>query len=81
MEYPGGIVGIRNHIMPRQIISELVLLGYSDPGASIISPVNKFWHNSAVEVPAEDAKKARAILAEAGYQWNGQDKLMYPRRS
>ena len=39
-----------NHIMPRQIISELVLLGYSDPGASIISPVNKFWHNSAVEV-------------------------------
>ena len=70
-----------NHVMPRKLISELVLLGYGDPGASIISPVNQFWHNPAVKVAAEDVKKARNILVEAGYQWNGEGKLLYPRGS
>lgn len=68
-------------VLPRQMISELVLLGYADPGASIISPVNEFWHNPAVKVPTEDAKRARQILTEAGYSWNSAGKLLYPRRS
>jgi peptide/nickel transport system substrate-binding protein len=68
-----------NHVMPRQMISELVLLGYAQPGASIISPANKFWHNPAVKVATEDAKKARDILAKAGYGWNAQGKLLHPR--
>jgi peptide/nickel transport system substrate-binding protein len=70
-----------NHVMPRKMVSELVLLGYADPGASIISPVNEFWHNPAVKVPAEDVKKARDILAGAGYGWNAQGKLLYPHGS
>ena len=36
-------------------------------GASIISPINEFWHNPTIKVPAEDVKKARDILAGAGY--------------
>jgi peptide/nickel transport system substrate-binding protein len=68
-----------NHLMPRKMISELVLLGYAEPAASIISPANKFWHNPAVKVPAEDVKKARDMLAKAGYGWNAQGKLLYPR--
>ena len=68
-----------NHVMPRQMISELVLLGYAQPGASIISPANRFWHNPAVKVAIEDAKKARDILAKAGYGWNAQGKLLHPR--
>jgi peptide/nickel transport system substrate-binding protein len=70
-----------NHVMPRKMISELVLLGYADPGASIISPINEFWHNPAVKVPAEDVKKACDVLAGAGYGWNAQGKLLYPRGS
>ncbi|UUZ73170.1 ABC transporter substrate-binding protein [Polaromonas sp. P1(28)-8] len=68
-----------NHVMPRKMISELILLGYADPGASIISPINAFWHNPAVKVPAEDVKKARDILAKAGYGWDAQGKLLSPR--
>ncbi len=68
-----------NFIMPRKMISELVLLGYSDPGASVISPANGYWHNPAVKVPPEDVKKARDVLAKAGYSWNGQGKLLYPK--
>lgn len=70
-----------NLVMPRKLICDLVLLGYADPGASVISPVNEFWHNAAVKVPAEDTKKARDLLAQAGYSWNPQGKLLYPRRS
>lgn len=68
-----------NHVMPRKMISELVLLGYANPGGSIISPVNAFWHNPAVKAPAEDVKKARDLLAKAGYGWDAQGKLLYPR--
>jgi peptide/nickel transport system substrate-binding protein len=67
-----------NLVMPRKMISELVLLGYADPGASVISPVNAFWHNPAIKVPGEDVKKARDILARAGYGWDGQGKLRSP---
>ena len=68
-----------NFIMPRKLISELVLLGYSDPGSSVISSANAFWNNPGIKVPPEDAKKARDMLAKAGYRWNAQGKLLYPR--
>lgn len=68
-----------NHVMPRKMISDLVLLGYASPGSSIISPANKFWHNAGVKAAAEDVKKARDILAKAGYGWNAQGKLLHPR--
>ncbi len=68
-----------NLVIPRKLISELVLLGYADPGGSIISPANAFWHNSAVKAPNEDVKAARDMLAKAGYSWNAQGKLLYPR--
>ncbi|MBL8669009.1 MAG: twin-arginine translocation pathway signal protein [Alphaproteobacteria bacterium] len=67
-----------NLVIPRQQISELVLLGYAEPGASVISPANAFWHNPAVKAPAEDTKKARDILQKAGFTWDGQGKLKYP---
>ena len=68
-----------NLVIPRKLISELVLLGYADPGGSIISPANAFWHNPAVKAPSEDVKAARDMLAKAGYSWNSQGKLLYPR--
>ncbi len=68
-----------NLVIPRKLICELVLLGYADPGGSIISPANAFWHNPAVKAPSEDVKAARDMLAKAGYSWNSQGKLLYPR--
>ena len=68
-----------NLVMPRQMISELVLIGYAEPGASVISPSNAFWHNSTIKPPAENAKLARDMLAKAGYSWDAQDRLLYPK--
>jgi peptide/nickel transport system substrate-binding protein len=65
-----------NFVMPRQMISQLVLLGYADPGASIISPTNGEWHNSSVKVPAENVKTARDLLSKAGYSWDAQGRLL-----
>lgn len=65
-----------NFIMPRQMISQLVLLSYADPGASIVSPTNAQWHNPSVTVPPENVKTARALLAKAGYSWDGQGRLL-----
>lgn len=68
-----------NYVMPRKMISELVLLGYANPGGSVIAPLNAFWHNPAVKPPAEDVKVARDMLAKAGYTWDGQGRLLSPR--
>lgn len=67
-----------NFIMPRQLTSELVLLGYADPGASVISPSNAFWHNSSIKPPPEDVGKARELLAAAGYTWDDHGRICYP---
>jgi peptide/nickel transport system substrate-binding protein len=67
-----------NHVMPRQSTSELVMLGYAEPGGSVISPANAFWHNPEIKAPAEDVKKARDILAAAKFTWDSQGRLRYP---
>lgn len=67
-----------NFVMPRQMISQLVMLGYADPGASIIAPTDDIWHNPAIMVPSENIKMARDVLAKAGYKWDMQGKLLYP---
>lgn len=67
-----------NYAMPRQTIRDLVLLGHADPGASVIAPANALWHNPAIKPPAEDVRKARDLLARAGYSWNAQGRLLYP---
>ena len=67
-----------NYVMPRQTMRDLVLLGYAEPGAAVIAPANAFWHNPAIKPPGEDVRKARDLLAKAGYSWNSQGKLLYP---
>ena len=49
-------------------------------GAGIIAPANETWHNDAVEFPQFDVEAARATLEEAGYTWDGSDKLVAPDR-
>ena len=68
-----------NYVMPRQLISDLVLIGYAEPGASVISPSNAYWHNSAIKPPPENVKTARDMLAKAGYSWDSQGRLLYPK--
>lgn len=65
------------HLIPRDLIRDIVLGGHAEMGSSIIAPVNAFWNNSAVQTPAQDVEKARAVLAEAGFTWVS-GRLHYP---
>ncbi len=65
-------------IIPRDIIREVVMSGYATNGGSPIAPANKFWHNSSIKARPYNVKKAREILQEAGYSWDGSGKLHYP---
>ncbi len=65
-------------IIPRDVIREVVMSGYATNGGSVIAPANEFWHNPAVVGRAYDIKKAKDLLASAGYSWNSDGKLLYP---
>ncbi len=67
------------HLIPKELILQAVLSGYADKGSSVIAPANNFWHNPAVKPFPEDPKKAREILAGAGYSWDGKGRLLYPK--
>jgi peptide/nickel transport system substrate-binding protein len=55
------------------------LSGFAAPGGSVISPANEFWHNPAVKANSEDINKAKQMLKDAGYWWDKEGKLRYPK--
>ncbi|MEZ5651089.1 MAG: ABC transporter substrate-binding protein [Burkholderiaceae bacterium] len=65
------------YIIPRELIRDVVLGGHADGGGSVIAPVNAFWHNDKVMAPGQDLDKAKKILADAGFTWQG-GRLHYP---
>jgi len=65
------------YVIPRELIRDVVLGGHAASGGSVIGPANQFWHNPAIKAPGQDLKKARKILADAGFTWKG-GKLHYP---
>lgn len=65
------------YVVPKDLIRDVVLGGHAADGGSVIAPANKFWHNPAVKPASQDFAKAKKILAEAGFTWQG-GKLHYP---
>jgi len=65
-------------IIPRDLIRDIVMSGFAENGGSVIAPANEYWHNPAVKSNAQNVKKARDVLAAAGYSWDSDDKLLYP---
>jgi len=55
-----------------------VMSGFADKGGSVIAPANEFWHNASLKARPSSTKKAREILAAAGYSWDSSDRLHYP---
>jgi peptide/nickel transport system substrate-binding protein len=48
-------------------------------GNTFITPLSKPWSNPNVSNPAPSIDKAREILKAAGYTWNAEGKLVYPK--
>ncbi len=68
------------HAIPHKRIIEEVLGGNAGTTPTGITPVNAFWHNNNLKVREYDIEKARAILKDAGFQWNEKGRLCYPAK-
>jgi peptide/nickel transport system substrate-binding protein len=54
------------------------LFGYGKIAGAVIAPANEFGSNPDIKPYPFDMEKARAILKEAGYQWDKEGRLCYP---
>jgi peptide/nickel transport system substrate-binding protein len=52
----------------RQAIVKTSLLGYGQPGSSIIGPASGHWHDASIKPPPFDLAKANQLLDQAGYK-------------
>jgi peptide/nickel transport system substrate-binding protein len=64
--------------IPYKKLIDEVLLGDGVRSASTIVPANAFWHNKSLNPREYDLERARKILKDAGYRWDGQGRLCYP---
>ncbi|MBI2874927.1 MAG: hypothetical protein HYY09_07540 [Firmicutes bacterium] len=60
-------------------IVDVILKGYGVPGAGFIAPGNPFWHNPNVKWPEFDIAKAKQTLKDAGYSWDSEGRLHFPK--
>ncbi|EIM72633.1 twin-arginine translocation pathway signal protein [Nitratireductor aquibiodomus RA22] len=66
------------HAIPFEAIIEEVLGGDAAPTPSSIVPSNTFWTNPDLTIPEYDIEKARSILGNAGFTWDGEGRLHFP---
>lgn len=59
------------YTIPYDTIVQTLFDGHALPGAGFVAPANKQWHNPDLTTYPYDPDKARAILKEAGYTWDG----------
>ena len=52
--------------------------GEAVPAGAMLSPENKFWHDSKLPVWPFDIEKGKEELRKAGYEWDDQGRLYYP---
>ncbi len=66
------------HAIPLKKIIEVLLKGLGERGY-IIAPVNAFWHNPDVRIYEYNLELAREILKAAGYEWDAEGRIYYPK--
>lgn len=67
------------HATNRREMIDVVFAGLgSDALNSVITPANTFWANPNLPNPEYSIEKARQVLADAGYSWDGEGRLQFP---
>jgi len=57
-----------DYAIDRQAIVKTSLLGYGQPGSSIIGPATGHWYDPSIKPPPFDLAKANQLLDQAGYK-------------
>lgn len=56
-----------------------ILKGQGSRGMGFVPPGNTFWHDPKAEYPAFSINAAKEILKAAGYEWDANGRLLYPK--
>lgn len=67
-----------DHLVPRDVIREVIMSGFATNGGSTIAPANDFWHEASIKPRPNNVKMAKDILSKAGYSWDSSGTLHYP---
>jgi len=63
----------------KKAIRSVVYKGYATVADSFVSPALEFWYNPEVPKWEYNIKAARDLLAKAGYEWDADGRLLYPK--
>lgn len=63
----------------KRAIRSVIWKGYASVADSFVSPALEFWHNPNIPKYEYDIRKARERLSEAGYEWDRDGRLLYPK--
>lgn len=67
------------HVTDRKKLLDIIFSGAGVPSkGSPITPALEAWANPAIVAPEVSVDKARAVLKEAGFTWNGSGQLVMP---
>ncbi len=65
---------------PKPTITKNIYKGYATTADSPVSAALEYWHNPNLgEIWAFNPQKAREHLAQNGYEWDTQGRLLYPK--
>jgi len=67
-----------SYAVPVPMMINRVWDGHGVPAGAMLSPENKFWHNSDLPPWPYDLEKAKQELVKAGYEWDDEGRLYYP---
>lgn len=68
------------HATNRAELIEVVFGGLAEPANNtVIAPANRGWTNAELRNVEFSLDKGRKVLADAGYTWNAEGRLMYPK--
>ncbi len=63
----------------KKAIRSVVYKGYATIADSFVSPALEFWYNPEVPKWDYNIKAAREALAKAGFEWDADGRLLYPK--
>lgn len=66
-------------VTDRDFIAAAIWKGFAVPADSVISPVMEYWKNKNLDYPSGGVEQAKEILRDAGYEWDKEGRLMYPK--
>ncbi|GIV81045.1 MAG: hypothetical protein KatS3mg051_0399 [Anaerolineae bacterium] len=66
------------HALPRDAIIANIYKGFAVPADSYVSVAIDYWHNPNLPQYEYDIEAARQLLADAGYSWDSEGRLLYP---